>query len=182
VAFEAARLLTERGRRVALLALLDTDFPDALLSVRWLYTSSPAFQRRIYPLIQRVRSHAAVLGKAGISGYWSTVLKQGAAPLAAIDDARDQHAPVPKGLAEVIRRNQRADRFYIPRRYDGDILLLRARDRDTTQDRRDRWCAVARTVENVIVPGDHYTMRMEPHAAAAAAVITARMNGVEAMG
>ena len=182
VAFEAARLLTGRRRAVALLVLLDTDFPDALLTLHRLYTSSPVFRRHAYPWIQRVRSHAAVLRRAGsITGYLSVVLKQ-ASPLAAIDDTRDQQAPVPQGLAGAIRANQRAERVYIPGPYEGDILLLRARDRDTTQDRRDRWRAVARSVENVIVPGNHYTMRMEPHAAAAAAVINARMHAVEAAG
>jgi amino acid adenylation domain-containing protein len=180
VAFEMARRLRIAGETVALLALLDTEFPPAAASrtVRWL-GGSRSFQKRIYPLWLRVRGHRASLRRLGPAKYAALMTSKVRGlvgqhrasdvtnePMSDWDEMPKGGAdPFSRAVAEVMAANDRAMARYIPQRYDGAITFFRAADARFENDTRPLWSNVARQVDVHVVPGEHFTIRVEPHVA-----------------
>ncbi|MBL8262873.1 MAG: alpha/beta fold hydrolase, partial [Xanthomonadaceae bacterium] len=63
---------------------------------------------------------------------------------------------------DVLLVNERAFMSYVPMRYDGDVVLLRAMD-GRVEDRSLGWAGLASRLAVVDVPGSHYSIVRRPH-------------------
>ncbi|MEW5926225.1 MAG: amino acid adenylation domain-containing protein [Gemmatimonadota bacterium] len=172
VAWEMARRLEAAGERVETLALVDSHLPALLGGPR------PDDERT------RVRIFAADLGLppgeldpageddgAGGSHLRRVLERAHAAGVlpADVDAGRMER------LYAVFRGNLEALHAYPARPYGGAVLLLRAAERDPSAADTLGWERVAAGgVELRTVPGSHFTLVREPHAAALAAALEGR--------
>ena len=182
VAFEMARQTVQTGRQVAFLGIMDTDYPDIAAWAAPLYERSPQFRAWMYPTVQRVRGHVRAIQRMGPRQYWREVVL-GTAPdptIVARDDPQEAGGPVQDGILDVIRANEAAERHYIPRPYPGRLTFFRAAGRADGPAGLASWRQVAEHVEVVDVPGNHHTMRFEPHVATLAAELRSRLAAMEA--
>jgi thioesterase domain-containing protein len=169
VAWEMARQLEAAGERVATLALVDSHLPALLGGAR------PDDERT------RVGIFAADLGlppgepdPAGEDddeggSYLRRVLERARAAGVLPPDVDAERM---ERLYAVFRRNLEALHAYPARPYGGSVLLLRAAEHDPSDTATLGWERLAGGgVELRTVPGSHFTLVREPHAAALAAHI-----------
>ncbi|MBV9774662.1 MAG: amino acid adenylation domain-containing protein, partial [Gemmatimonadetes bacterium] len=171
VAFEMARQLEAAGERVEVLALVDSMIP--------------ALAGRSFPQSEAVlvRTFAADLGlplddallsaggdaEADTREYVRRVLEAArSAGLVPPDLGFEQvwH------LYGIFRANLRAMYEYRPGGYGGRVTLLRAAEHDPAEGEILGWESVAAGgVETRVVPGNHFTLVREPHAAELASAL-----------
>jgi len=167
VAFEMAQQLYQRGEKVALLALLDTSFPNAKKSMPWsektylhlryLLQAGPSYaldklaqrtgldNNRFFHILNKVYQKSSY-GERSLSNH----LQQ-----ASTYDVRQQF-------------RERLARNYTPSSYPGKMLLFRAKDVSEFEayytDPQRGWNSIAAGgLEVYQVPGEHIGILKEPH-------------------
>jgi thioesterase domain-containing protein len=160
IAFEMARELQARGKKVALLALLDTygpGYPKLLplkdrmaIHLRNLLKADPS--ARLEYLRERIRINADRLGKAFRSLAYKLSLRMTGRP----------PQPMRKNVQAA---HQQAVRDYAPEPYDGEVILFRASAQRETwrEDRELGWSGLAAKLGVQEVPGNHTTVIAEPN-------------------
>lgn len=183
IAFEMAQQLEAEGQPVGLLFLIDTHFPGTP-SYGPAWTRS---QRRVYTMLGILEFHLgtwARLGSRRFVRHWWVWARDGVKRRIA-RVAQRLRWPVafegwdaPESLKHVVAANLRAERTYTPRMYPGAVVLFRGSEpvvRHT--DTRLTWDEVAGDgLEVHGVPGDHNSLREEPHVRVLAAKLTACLN------
>lgn len=159
VAFEMARQLQKRGRKVACVALLDS--PTEICG-------------NGYKLRQKIAVHLDNLLRLSFKArfkYLSQIAKTGKRKIKSriwrigyrwYEDTRDQLPPALRNTKEI---NYQAAREYVLQSYRGRVALFRATDRSAL-DREDEllgWDKFASEVDLYLVPGDHVNMVNEPN-------------------
>lgn len=159
VAFEMARQLQRRGRKVACVALLDS--PTDICSTG-------------YKLAQRIQAHFDNLLRLSFGArfkYLSQIARTGKRKLKSriwrigyrwYEDTQNRLPPALRNTKEI---NYHAAREYVLKSYPGRVALFRASDR-TSLDREDEllgWDKFAAEVDLYCVPGDHVSMVNEPN-------------------
>jgi amino acid adenylation domain-containing protein len=164
LAFEMACRLRAEGETVAMLVIIDTEFPDCPSSprVRRLIRSGGPV-RLLHLGWRRARTHWSSFRRLGARRYFSA-LRSGLSarrPAASVPPgARDPATS--RGIGRVFRANNRATARYVPGWYDGVLTYFLARDAVFRPDTRRRWMTTARVVDLREVPGDHQSCRREP--------------------
>ncbi len=176
VAFEMARRLEADGERVERLVLIDSHVPalhgrglprDEAVLVR-VFAQDLGLPPERLPLPD---------GEAGTDGrtYLRRVLDGArAAGLVPpdLDPERVEH------LYAVFRANLAALHDYRPAAWAGAAMLLRAAEHDPAEAESAGWERLARGgVEVRVVPGSHFTMVREPHAASLAREVERALDG-----
>jgi len=149
VAFAMARILTEAGREVRFLSLIDT-YPDAGFAPR-------AIAARLAQLAATPPAQlAAELG--GTSRRIAMRLRGRGQPPGAGPSAG--FAAMPDRLAQVVEAGRAAQVAYRPRRLALDLHFIRPITpmRGAPHDPRTRWRRLVRRMEVEIVAGDHLSM------------------------
>ncbi|MCA1587041.1 MAG: phosphopantetheine-binding protein, partial [Acidobacteria bacterium] len=180
VVFEMAQQLVAQGEEVSLLALIDTFFP----AVPKYLPPRTRFSRFVYPLAGRLDRELSDLGRHGMRQYfrqWWIYVQEGVkrrlargakalSPTLAIEGWDISHT-----LRRVVEANLLAERRYLPRPYPGRVVLFHGSDMPIElQDTRLAWDEVAGGgLEVHIVPGDHNSLREEPHVSVLAAKLRA---------
>jgi thioesterase domain-containing protein len=184
VAFEVAQQLRARGQEVALLAMLETDFPapdrqerevDAAklmhmfakkrglnLSLEELRGREP--DQQLAHVLQRAR--AAGLSQAEIQGFEE------------IPRIHGEFAPIAQANARLTRR-------YVPQPYTGRATFFRSSDGPVKEDHPDPAKAWGRLIDGLEVhpvPGNHNTMLREPHVRVLAERLKICLDGSQAEG
>ena len=164
VALEMARRLTAEGEEVALVLLLDSSYPPARhprnIPLRGMEVAWHSTGRVVQHMLQlfrfgqkeRLRHLAAGFQTAGRLAWGER------------DHVRLVH--------------DRAYEFHVPRPYGGRIAVAMARHtrKRYFRDPRLAWTSVAPQVETFWVPGNMNTMLKQPHVAALASAIRARID------
>ncbi len=150
VTLEMAQRLSERGEKVALLAMLDA-YPFR----RYL-----PFQQRVRLMSRRAAYHASIAMKLPARQALSYVLHPAQRRAHnSLDDSRDTGAPegtVACAAARVRDRSNVALMRYRPRFFDGKIKFVRAQiESEFPHDPAAVWAKLAREFEVETVPGDH---------------------------
>ncbi len=166
IAFEAARQLLRRGEHVRAVVLFDTEFPPAATHA-WIRrcAKTEGFRSFLYP---KTRAMASALKRLPASARART--------------HRDEADLVTSTINRVIEANYRAMAAYLPARYPGRVTYFRAADAHPSPDTRECWRAFAGELEVHSVPGNHYTMRREPHVHTLAAALRRILAAVPAHG
>ncbi len=163
VAYEMACRLAERGREVALLALLDASASALDVMAPWDEVEFLVGAFEMLPLDAgelRVLSEEARLARIVELARASCLFPEGF-----------DLAAARRSLA-VYRASARSLRLYRPGRYPGRLTLYRAAERpqptadpsaDPTADPTLGWGALAAAVEVIEVPGRHETMMSKPY-------------------
>jgi thioesterase domain-containing protein len=142
VAFEMAQQLAARGEEVALVALLDSSNPEQ-------YEDPTAVDDEAI--------------EAGFNDALAIVLKQ----MGMSEMSPQEIAPLQyERLFQVYKTNMRAWRQYVPKPYSGRLTLLRAdaRDAEANEMLAAGWSELTVNALDVVpVPGNHYTMVIEPN-------------------
>jgi amino acid adenylation domain-containing protein len=188
MAFEAARQLTARGRRVNLLAVLDTGPRRARVRSaaalgrtalaflsnlpRWMIDDLPRIHR-LTPVRRARRKGRAVLAD------WRTLFRLAAASdrLGEMDLFDIDH--LPDHARRQIALNLQALADYRPEPYPGRVTLFRARTRPLFRPVRDDmgWAKWAEGgVDIWTVPGNHESMLEEPHVGVLAGFLQAALD------
>jgi thioesterase domain-containing protein len=182
VAFEMAQQIQRQGEQVSLVALLDSRVPSArrhldeedeatILAMFFMDMSGSSGQ----PAKEALADAFAGLQQLRGEERLAYVLKQ----------ANIHHLIPPqtdvirlRRLINVFRSNRSALHSYTPQSYAGRAVLFRARNEEDTMsgDRTLGWGAVARQLEVVDVPGNHYDMLGDPHAQQLAAHLEAYLD------
>lgn len=159
VAFEMARQLQKRGRKVACVALLDS--PTEICATG-------------YKLKQRMGVHFDNLLRLSFTArfkYLSQIARSGKRKIKSriwrigykwYEDTRDHLPPALRNTKEI---NYQAAREYVLQSYRGRVALFRAIERSAL-DREDEllgWDKFASEVDLYCVPGDHVSMVNEPN-------------------
>ena len=180
IAYEMAQRLRAAGREVAFLGLIDT-----------------AGVRQLPKPFEGVEAEAMVLRYlAGGMGAEAIRSLEALAPEerpAVMRSELDRLGRLPEGLGEadlarlvrVIRSNQAAMIAYRPRPYDGAVAFFRAADGGTRFDepREEPWRPLVRGGLTVrVVPGNHLSMNLPPHAADLARALHEELDRVPAGG
>ncbi|MEU3604600.1 amino acid adenylation domain-containing protein [Streptomyces sp. NPDC035033] len=161
LALETARLLTERGRTVELVAAVDLLEPPG----RTAPPSDPALLARF------ARDLAGLAGSDWAPGPADLEPADGRSPIgellvrarAAGVLPEDVDTPTLERLAARFLRLSRALADHEPAPYRGRVRILRAMDGATTDTTR-RWLELlGDRAESVDVPGDHYGVMRPPH-------------------
>ena len=150
IAFEMAQQLAAKNQRVALLALLDSEFPG---EAKYLPPGAlrPSFLWRLdRELGQFLRRSPAQVPAYGLARLRDLV-------------HRLRRPKLPEALAKVIEANTRAELTYVPKPFPGRLQLFCCAEWSfrAYQDKRWCWSEVAEGVEVHLVPGNHMSM-MEP--------------------
>ena len=170
VAFEMARRLEAAGEEVETLALIDAHIP-ALLG-RALPGDERVLVRAFAADLGLPPGELELVGDDGGGSYLRRVL--GSAHAAGLLPA-DVDAARMEQLYAVFRSNLAALHAYAPKPYGGAVLLLRAAEHDPADTDTAGWERVAAGgVELHLVPGSHFTLLREPHAAALAPLLEGR--------
>lgn len=175
VAFEMAQHLRANGESVALLALLDTEFPDypAVPLLDWL-TRSALGKTYVYRPLLRARRHYRTLRRIGPAAYLGSAFRR-TQPAQAVTFAPHAAEGAPL-LAERVRRaNTRAAIAYVPGHYRGHVTYFRAHHPGALRDRRDLWSRLATSINVIDVEGGHSDLRMEPQVQIVAAELRRRI-------
>ena len=164
IAFEMAQQLVSRGEEIALLTLFDTSLPSA--------AAAPAQDDDTSMLISFAHDCGLTANDLNIS--WSQFNQLGREEkLAHVLDHGKVAGFIPTeiGLAQiqnlfkVFESNVRAGESYIPRQYDGPLILFKASDTRAIggKDVSSGWKELAPELELFAVPGSHYNMLKAPH-------------------
>jgi thioesterase domain-containing protein/acyl carrier protein len=171
VAFEMAQQLHADGQEVALLALFNTDFPR---HPKYMPHAKP-FRRKVDPFIETVERHLDDLKQLKTKKYILTKMKgirrRIKSRLWRISDEPNLDAenvdafPSPI-IGKIWNACVQAERNYVPQIYPGRITFFWAGETPILayHDTRLGWSEVAAGgLEVHVVPGDHGSMRREPH-------------------
>jgi thioesterase domain-containing protein len=197
VAFEMAQQLQAQGQKVAMLAIIDVpaqnphlkylrrsvDHLGALLRMSseqkvqlFLRLRHYVFRLRYFGRLKFSDRIGYVRGKLGLlrgnAGKTNTQRKD--APQAnAAEEYEDTNADAKarQRIRKLFALNDQAFRAYIPRRYQGDLSVIRSTlgytgdpDKDYSPDTYIGWGRViSGAIETYEVPGDHNEMIREPH-------------------
>lgn len=183
VSFEMARQARERGEEVASVSIIDTparlrdlgDAPEEAIDARELALIVRMMASRLGREISLSSEELEPLPPAQRLERVVEVLKQEQVL------ARQSDAPLLRQLLTVVRNNELAQRRYVPRLYDGELLLLRARDPspellaeapDVHADPTFGWqAACAKPVVVEPVSGEHFSLLNPPHVRTLAAAL-----------
>jgi amino acid adenylation domain-containing protein len=160
VAFEMAQRLLAQGQDVALLALLNTNCPVYSLAKRIGCHLGHLKQRGAGPYLRSAVN--AVRGRIGKA----TIPSETAVPDRGLQEAIESKADQSDPLVRTVLANLHAENEYAPANkiYPGKIALFWARDAEQDfEDNRLAWRKVAAGCTVHEVPGNHTTMREEPH-------------------
>ncbi len=171
VAFEMAQQLHAQGDKVPLLALFNTDFPGRpkFMPYPKSYHSSvdhyvAVFERQLAELKQLKTKKYILIRMKGIKVRISRkIWKVAAEPHAEIQNLDGFATPI---IGKIWNACIQAEREYVPQIYPGRITLFWASEAPVLAhtDTRLGWGEVAADgLEVHIVPGDHGSMREEPH-------------------
>lgn len=160
IAFEMARELKARGKKVALLALLDTygpGYPTLLplknrMAIHLRNLLKADHSARLDYLRERINVNADRMGKAFRSLAYKLSLRLTGRP--------------PQPMRENVQAaHQQAVRDYAPEPYDGEVILFRASAQGETwrEDPELGWSGLASTLAVREVPGNHTTLIAEPN-------------------
>jgi thioesterase domain-containing protein len=184
VAVEIAAQLSQSGRDVALLALLDAD-PDAGAEARRSLPNELAFQDNAHWLhgiaeyVERLWGQKLALPElAGLSPDAQVAAFVDAAKRASLPHGLVPAAPQLARVLAVYKANVRALIDHAPQPYAGPAALLFAEGSRAWAERaRAGWRkALTGEVAAQIVPGDHYTLLAEPHVDVVAAALRALLD------
>lgn len=157
VAFEAARQLVARGGEVSFLGLLDTAEPQYL----------DRLQKEL-PVWQRYRAYKdylaeVVVREGGLEHLRNRLLTKISSLTFKMYRALGR--PVPQDLGRIEYINLLAGTKYRPSEYSGKVTLFRSSVREASEgtDRALGWGGLAREIEVVDLPSDHFNMLLEPH-------------------
>lgn len=175
VAYEVARQLYAQNRTVAVLALIDTYFPDTLNAGRSLLGRLIFHLGSLGELKGRDRLHYA-LGRAG---SLTRRLKSRISRLARVHRVGNGSDPLPAPAAadpypssaaveKIVKLNGRLAEEFTVRPYAGRVAVFLTRPRDYTRGPlKHRDPRVPRLITGGVevheVPGDHGTIMREPH-------------------
>ena len=172
-AFETARVLTAMGRRVGLLAMLDT-----------LYPLGRSLPERIARQVRTVRTGRWV-GVRTVTYWWWYTLRSFAGRLRHGSRwryllSRGRRLPPLLAGKRINHIAMHAQRVYEPRHYPGVVTYLLASGDEgyRVQDSARLWESVADQVVVRSVPGRHFgddSMVTEPHVAVTAGVLAAEL-------
>jgi len=188
VAFEMAQQLHARGERVALLALFNTDFPGQPK-----YMPDPeSHHDKVAPYMKTIERHLDELKRLKTKKYILTRVKGiktrirkkiwKVAPQFYSDVENFNGFPSPI-IGKIWNACVQAERDYVPQIYPGRITLFWANETSVPAyaDTRLGWGEVAADgLEVHVVPGDHGTMREEPHVGILAEKLTACLHRAQA--
>jgi thioesterase domain-containing protein len=165
VAFEMAQQLHARGKRVSMLAMLDTTAPNPAqkFEAKDNETLMVSFARELGLSVERLALSSDYLLKLDPDQRLLYVLeeakKQGLMPA----DIGDKQI---RRLWRVFETNARAMRNYVPQIYRGRIVLFNAIDNpaNSSQDPSKGWNVLAAGgVDIHELPGDHFSIVREHH-------------------
>jgi acyl-coenzyme A synthetase/AMP-(fatty) acid ligase/thioesterase domain-containing protein/acyl carrier protein len=188
VAFEMARQLEVAGRRVGLLAIIDTplrlgDARRVIHRVRDVFANLPAWVR--YDMLESGWSNLAIraLGKA--ESMWRRLGDAAGQPGAEDELNLRSYFGVlnmPDRFRAIVTMRYRAACRYNPPAYPGTVTLFRAYAQPLTgrRDRHQGWADLAvGGVEVFDVPGHHDSCVSEPHVRHLADLLNARLAAVK---
>jgi thioesterase domain-containing protein/acyl carrier protein len=174
VAFEMARQLRVRGHEVALVALFDSRLAPfgSQAEIENEVALLHSFARDLELKIDWTALSAGELAHMTSDDQLMHLLEQARRVNLLPPDMTDSEA---RRLYQVFKNNARAIQRYVPRPYDGQIILFEASERLPGGAQLPYgWDAVATGPLQVYdVPGDHYSMVREPHVEALAALLSA---------
>jgi len=171
VAYEMAQQLHAEGQEVALLALFNTDFPCRPKYMPHLRS----FRQKVDPYIEMIERHFDELKGLKTKKYILTrmksiksrikrrVWKAADKPNSEAENFGNFPSPI---IEKIWNACVRAERDYVPQTYLGRITFFWAGDECVVayKDTRLGWSEVALGGFEVhVVPGDHGSMRQEPH-------------------
>lgn len=159
VAFEMAQQLKAIGEEIALVAMFDSNAPNAHTQM---------------PLVQRLKLHWQFMLKQGLSYPMEKVQRKFFPILRNLSQKLHPSAEsIPHNITEAAQQDIReqarlqASQSYTPQTYSGKVLLFRATERDAFDADRDRdlgWGAWAVGDLQVFdVPGDHLGILKSPN-------------------
>jgi thioesterase domain-containing protein/acyl carrier protein len=160
IAFEMAQQLRGRGRRVALLALVDGGAPKSA-GKNTLPDESAEVRR--FAGYYNVPLSGDELSRLGPDEQWEYLLQQSKAANVIPPDAGLEQV---RRLLRVYACNIRSQETYVPRTYPDPIVFYRAAERADggPKDETYGWAALAGAgVDLRVVPGNHFTMLQPPH-------------------
>jgi thioesterase domain-containing protein len=177
IAFEIARHLAEAGQAIALLALIDPPVPAP--------APPPAPAELVQLFADQLAATVGVpeitlgpIAEAASDGDWDTEVL---APMLAVLQ-RDGLVPAGLGLPFLRRRlavfsaTARAMAAYEPAsRFSGRMTLIRAAG---SPDSRPFWREWAASLDDVVIPGDHFTIWHQPNVATLTSVLRQRLDRV----
>lgn len=173
IAVEVARQLHARGRRVPLLALIDSPPPRPASALAPYPELLESFVRDVASLLGRrapsVKDQLEALPAEGWVDHVVSRLRDAGLLVTERDSAHVRNR------IEVFLANLRAVSRHALEPYDGRISLLRAGAAGAGA--AERWRAYARDVVELPLPGDHYSLLRPPHVSTTAAVLRSCVQG-----
>lgn len=159
VALETARILSQGGGRVDVVALIDPPAPGAV-----------AEPDDVALLAWLARDLAGITGGDWAPGGEEFRAADGTASTEVFHDRAVRAGILPDdvdaaGMDEIVRRfsrNARALAAFEPAPTDVPVWLFRACDGEPARHAADRWRGLLRDCRVLDVPGDHYTVMREP--------------------
>jgi thioesterase domain-containing protein len=180
LALEIAQRLMAEGQKVAILAMLNSECP--VLSPHF-EKRSWLFERRLIPWLLHAEHNMKLVRQLGAREFLRHKTFQKRQPFRdpAAQEAPDEPPISGLILGRIFTLNRTAERIYRPRPYPGRITLFYATERHPYQynktDTRLGWDEFAGDgLEVHLVPGNHGTMRREPHIRVLAAKLTSCLN------
>jgi acetoacetyl-CoA synthetase len=174
VTLEMARRLSERGEKVALLAMLDA-YP---------YRRYLPFQQRVRLMSRRARHHASIAMELPARRALSYVLHRNQSRVHnSLNSGQDTCQPggtIARAAERVRDRANLALMRYRPRFYDGTIKFVRAEiESEFPHDPAAVWAKLANELEVETVPGDHQGI-LNTHFESLASVLSRYLRDVSA--
>jgi amino acid adenylation domain-containing protein len=162
VIYEMALQLLAQGQQVAMLAMLNTDCPVVSLGKR--LRCHVGNLRQKGPKVYVLAALGSLLGR--VNARAGAALETAAAN-SELKEAIESRPDLNDPLVQTVLANLEAEKNYVPASidYPGKITYFWASDAESTfEDNRFAWARLAREgFELHKVPGDHGTMREEPH-------------------
>jgi amino acid adenylation domain-containing protein len=177
VAFEMAQQLRKEGQDVALLAVIDSAIPkplerlddpreeDARLLAGFLRDMGAQAGKTLPDIFERLRHMDS---PEQIVSLLEEAVAQGILP-------PDTDAAQFQSLFKVFKTNLQALSSYVPQKYEGRMVLLRATE-NGNQDGFSGWSNLAESVETYSLPGNHYTLLRQPQVQALATVVSSQLD------
>jgi len=172
VAFEMAQQLRRAGEKVAPLMLLDTTVGERCWPrSAWFKVMLNVLRKRRRALQEADPQDRLGYLREGLSGFFRRLAKRQGSFTGVSFPAAGLEAP-PAPLRRVLEAAVKAQTEYLPRRYDGEAVLLRCRVRDPlVYDAAPLWASLARLSVRE-VPGGHRDAVREPWVSALAETIS----------
>lgn len=185
LALEAAQQLTDAGQEVALLVMIQSTHPDAL----GFHSRTTLFQRCWNRAIKRLDLEAENLANRGQAYilerccyFWSRACARAAIAFDKMTGRHPSHRSTLSTayiLEAVAMQNGKALENYVPRPYEGDVLLFRAGKQLSGQlvDEYLGWKRVLHgAVEVCEVPGHQQNLLLEPNVLRLGRELASRLN------